>query len=123
MRMAGCQAVLLVVAECAFLPLSLTASRDAGASTGISYMFRGRELPSDPHLWSHQMVGHWLQHHELNWHAKVAQSLELSGAEMLAKTKSNSLDEFFAQGGQTVSFDRGMGKQGRIRPARRWWIP
>jgi hypothetical protein len=102
---------LLLVAACAVLPLCLTTAR-----SGISYKFQGRELPSDPQLWSHQMVGHWLQHHTLGWHAHIASSLELSGADMLAKAEHGSLRAFFAQGGQTVSFDRGMGRQGVALP-------
>lgn len=105
------RALLLAVAGCALVSLSLTTT-----TSGISYKFHGRELPSDPQLWSHQMVGHWLQHHKLSWHAHVASSLELSGADMLAKTEAGSLAAFFAQGGQTVSFDRGMGKQGIAIP-------
>ncbi len=109
--MRGCRALLLAVAGCALVSLSVT------TTSGISYKFHGRELPADPQLWSHQMVGHWLQRHKLNWHAHVASSLELSGADMLAKTEAASLAAFFAQGGQTVSFDRGMGKQGIAIPA------
>lgn len=100
-------AILLVVAAmCGHFQCPIT------STSGISFKFKGRELPADPQLWSHQMVARWLHYYEMPWHARIATSLELSGADMLARMENGSLAAFFAQGGQTVSFDRGMGKQG-----------